>query len=134
MLSSVQLDTIIQQGPCDEEDSEAHIDAAVTDEILVTIPWRASRVYKCVQDITGQLGGNGSGGAIYGEVTMYSMQRIINFLVKNCRFGAISRFIDIGSGRGKPNFHVAQDPGVRLSIGIELEEIRWQVKESILWF
>lgn len=40
---------------------------------------------------------------------------------------AQSRFIDVGSGLGKPNFHVAQSPGVRLSVGIELEHIRWQL-------
>lgn len=37
------------------------------------------------------------------------------------------RFIDIGAGLGKPNLHVAQDPCCRLSLGIELETIRWQV-------
>jgi hypothetical protein len=31
--------------------------------------------------------------------------------------------------KGKPNFHAAQDPRVRLSIGVELEEIRWQVRD-----
>lgn len=40
---------------------------------------------------------------------------------------AQSRFIDVGSGLGKPNFHVAQAPGVRISVGIELERIRWQL-------
>lgn len=30
-------------------------------------------------------------------------------------------------GLGKPNFHAAQDPQVRLSIGIELEDIRFQL-------
>lgn len=33
----------------------------------------------------------------------------------------------MGAGLGKPNIHVAADVGVRLSIGVELEEIRWQV-------
>lgn len=36
-------------------------------------------------------------------------------------------FIDVGSGLGKPNYHAASDPHVRISIGIELEHIRWQV-------
>jgi hypothetical protein len=43
-----------------------------------------------------------------------------------------SRFIDVGSGLGKPNFHAVQDPGVRVSLGIELEDIRWQVIISLL--
>ena len=41
---------------------------------------------------------------------------------------AFLRFIDIGAGLGKPNFHVAQDPCCRLSLGVELEDIRWQVR------
>lgn len=44
-----------------------------------------------------------------------------------CEMTAQSRFIDVGSGLGKPNFHVAQSPGVRISVGIELERIRWQL-------
>lgn len=37
-----------------------------------------------------------------------------------------SRFIDIGSGLGKPSLHVAQDVKCRISIGIEEQELRWQ--------
>ena len=40
-------------------------------------------------------------------------------------FCAQSTFIDIGSGLGKPNLHVAVDPGVGLSYGIELIGERW---------
>ena len=115
-----------------------------------------------VRESTGALGGNGSTGAIYGELTMRSMQRIVNYMVEfcdltyksrlvsifeilicQCSYYLLSlsdfciilmnlhyasfRFIDIGAGLGKPNFHVAQDPCCRLSLGIELEDIRWQV-------
>jgi hypothetical protein len=85
-------------------------------------------VYRCVQKATGSLGGNGSGGPIYGELTVGSMQNVVNYLVRYCNFSWRSRFLDVGSGRGKPNFHVAQDPGVRLSIGIEVEPIRYSVR------
>lgn len=84
-------------------------------------------IYRLIRKSSGALGGNGYTGAIYGELTMHSMQRVIDFLVAECEFKSSSRFLDIGSGLGKPNFHVAQDPGVRLSIGVELEEIRWQL-------
>jgi hypothetical protein len=84
-------------------------------------------VYRFIQQATGSLGGNGSGGPIYGELTVGSMQSIINYLVACCNFDKRSRFIDIGAGLGKPNFHVGQDPGVRLSIGVEVEKIRWMV-------
>ena len=77
---------------------------------------------------TGALGGNGYVGAIYGELTMHSMQRVINFMVDKCELSRSSRFIDVGSGLGKPNFHASQDPCVRLSLGIELEDIRWKVQ------
>eukprot|EP01038_Epipyxis_sp_PR26KG_P004321 gene4321-6122_t len=84
-------------------------------------------VYKLVQKATGSLGGNGYNGAIYGELTVGSMQRIINYLVDFCGLSPKARFIDVGAGLGKPNFHAAQDPEVRLSIGVELEDIRWQL-------
>jgi hypothetical protein len=53
--------------------------------------------------------------------------QVIDYMVDKCGMSAQSRFIDVGSGLGKPNFHACQDPGVRISLGIELEEIRWQV-------
>lgn len=42
-------------------------------------------------------------------------------------FDENSSFIDVGAGLGKPNFHVAQDPGVEISYGLELEKVRWQL-------
>jgi hypothetical protein len=94
---------------------------------LIELKPETERVYKIVRKCSGALGGNGYAGAIYGELTMHSMQKVVNYLIKNCGLDSSSRFIDIGSGLGKPNFHVAQDPNVRLSIGIELEDIRWQL-------
>mmetsp|Transcript_11506 Transcript_11506/g.18785 ORF Transcript_11506/g.18785 Transcript_11506/m.18785 type:complete len:392 (+) Transcript_11506:75-1250(+) len=88
---------------------------------------RVKKIYKIVQKSTGALGGNGYNGAIYGELTLHSMQKVIDFMVDKCEMGVNSMFIDVGSGLGKPNFHACQDPGVRVSIGIELEEIRWQL-------
>jgi hypothetical protein len=58
---------------------------------------------------------------------MHSMQKVLEFMKDNCELGTNSRFIDIGCGLGKPNFHAAQYPGVRLSLGVELEELRWKV-------
>lgn len=98
---------------------------------LVISP-RTEKVYRLVRKSTGALGGNGYDGAIYGELTMHSMQKIINTMVEKCELTHQSRFIDIGAGLGKPNFHAAQDPAVRLSIGVELEEIRWKVKENTI--
>ena len=88
---------------------------------------RVEKAYGIVRSCTGILGGNGSTGAIYGELTMGSMQKVINIMVDKCEMNSSSRFIDVGSGLGKPNFHAAQDPQVRLSVGVELETIRWQL-------
>jgi hypothetical protein len=84
-------------------------------------------VYSVVNKSTGALGGNGSFGAIYGELSEGSMQRVVNVLRAEAELDASSRFIDVGSGLGKPSLHVSQDPGCQLSFGIELELVRWQL-------
>lgn len=102
-----------------------------TTKSKVVVEDRVAHAYKIIQKRTGSLGGNGYNGAIYGEITMISMQRIVDILIKHCGLSDASRFIDVGAGLGKPNFHVAQYPAVRLSIGVELEEIRWQVRVNM---
>ena len=74
---------------------------------------RLDAVYKLVRRRTGNLGGGGAGGAIYGEVTQKSFARVVNMLKAECEFNSSSTFIDIGAGLGKPNLHVALDPGVK---------------------
>ena len=88
---------------------------------------RVQTIYKSIRQVTGTLGGDGNGGPIYGELTEGNMQKIVDFLVAFCALNLNSRFLDIGAGQGKPNFHVAQNPGVRLSLGIEVEPVRWIV-------
>jgi len=56
---------------------------------------------------------------------MGSMQKMINLMKEHTGFDSTSRFIDVGSGVGKPNLHVSQDPGVEFSYGIEVEADRW---------
>ena len=46
-----------------------------------------------MRESTGALGGNGSTGAIYGELTMRSMQRIINYMVEFCDLTHKSRLV-----------------------------------------
>ena len=74
---------------------------------------------------TGTLGGGGAGGAIYGELTQTSFQRVVDYLKMNCDFDESSVFIDVGAGLGKPSAHVAVNPGVKLSLGVELIGGRW---------
>ena len=49
------------------------------------------QVYKLVRKTTGTLGGNGYDGAIYGELTMHSMHKIVNILMSKCEVGNFSR-------------------------------------------
>ena len=42
----------------------------------------------------------------------------------NCDLNELSRVLDVGNGRGKPSIHVAQNPGVQFSCGIEVEALR----------
>lgn len=81
--------------------------------------------HKLIRKTTGSIGGNGSFGAIYGELTVGSMQKMVNLMKAHTEFGPTSRFIDVGSGIGKPNLHVIHDPGVEFSYGIEMERSRW---------
>ena len=50
---------------------------------------------------------------------------------KKCNLNSSSRFLDIGAGVGKPNFHAAFAIDVRLSIGLEIMDIRYQVLLSL---
>lgn len=84
-------------------------------------------MYRTVAKCTGTIGGNGSGGAIYGELTMASMQKVTNLLVSKGELTKDSVFIDVGAGLGKPNLHVALDPAVKYSVGIEMEHVRWHL-------
>ena len=75
---------------------------------------------------------SGHGGAIYGELTVGSMQKMIELMKIHTNLGPDSRFIDVGSGLGKPNLHVTQDPAVEFSYGIEMEQVRWMLGMSNL--
>ena len=90
------------------------------------------KVYRIVGKLTGSIGGNGYSGPIYGELTMGSMQKMINLMTKYTGLSSSSRFIDVGSGIGKPNLHVAQHPGVEFSCGIEMEHVRWALSITCL--
>jgi len=89
-------------------------------------------VYRTIARFTGSIGGNGSGGAIYGELSIGSMQKVVNLLKVHTNLSSSSRFIDVGCGLGKPNIHVAQDPGVEFSYGLEMESVRWVLALSNL--
>jgi hypothetical protein len=93
----------------------------------ITCQKNVEEVYKTVNKLSGSLGGNASGGAIYGELNKGSMQRMVNLMKEHTGFCRESRFIDVGSGLGKPNLHCAQDPAVEFSYGIEMVRSRWML-------
>jgi hypothetical protein len=98
----------------------------------IDIPPNVQRVYTIVKTLTGSIGGNSHGGAIYGELTIGSMQKMTNLMIEYTGLSTDSRFIDVGCGLGKPNLHVAQYPGVDFSYGIEMEHTRWMLGMSNL--
>ena len=100
-------------------------------EIAEPMP-NVSQVYRIVNKLTGSLGGNGYSGPIYGELTMGSMQKMIDLMMEHTHLNKQSRFIDVGSGIGKPNLHVAQYPGVAFSCGVEMEHTRWSLGMTCL--
>ena len=99
---------------------------------LVQCAPNVDNVYKIVKKLTGNIGGNGYSGPIYGELTKHSMQKMVDLMVKRTDFSSSSRFIDVGSGIGKPNLHVAQYPGVEFSCGVEMEHNRWSLGMTCL--
>jgi len=57
---------------------------------------------------------------------------VVDLLIDECDFSKDSVFLDIGAGLGKPNFHAAISPGVKLSLGVELIGTRWWQSMSLL--
>ena len=102
----------------------------LTSEIVVSDGVKT--VYGVIRKLTGSIGGNASHGPIYGELTMGSMQKMVNLMKEHTSFDRSSRFLDVGSGIGKPNFHVAHDPGVELSYGLEIDSDRWLLSMNCL--
>jgi len=85
------------------------------------------KLYSVIKKRSGAVGGYGHHGPVYGEITMGSFQKVVDFLKEHCQLDETSQFLDIGAGLGKPNLHVALDPGVSMSFGIELENLRHQL-------
>ena len=84
----------------------------------IHIQQNVRNIYKIICNLTGSIGGDSAGGVIYRELTVGPMQKVVNLMKEHCEFSTESCFIDVGCGLGKPNVHVAQDPGVEFSYGI----------------
>lgn len=75
---------------------------------------------------TDAVSGSGAGGAMYGEITQGSMQKVVSFLQQYTDMDETAAFLDLGSGLGKPSSHVAMaSPGVNVSCGLELLDHCW---------
>merc|ERR1712194_78661 len=57
---------------------------------------------------------------------------MVDLMEEHTGFSSSTRFIDVGSGIGKPNLHVAQYPGVEFSCGVEMEHNRWSLGMTCL--
>ena len=90
-----------------------------------TVPSNVERMYKTIQKLPIYLAYSGVIGPIYGELTKSSMQNVVKCMIEHTRLSQDSRFLDVGSGIGKPNLHVAEYPGVSFSCGVECERARW---------
>lgn len=88
--------------------------------------------YRVVRQLTGDIGGNGQGAAMYGEMIQSSCQKALDILVKLTGLGPDSRIIDIGCGRGKPSLHAELYARVEFSFGIELDPCRVFLANIIL--
>jgi hypothetical protein len=53
------------------------VEDSLTPRVLFNVRPSVKKVYKLIQKSTGALGGNGYDGAIYGELTMQSMQKVL---------------------------------------------------------
>ena len=82
---------------------------------------------------TDKLASTGNGGAMMGELTSKSFQKILNYLKLSGNLNHNSCFIDIGSGFGKPNLHCMIDTNVKYSIGIELCEYPYKMSNVNLY-
>jgi hypothetical protein len=96
-------------------------------DVSARLPPDVERLYGMIQRHTGGLGGNGSGGPIYGELAKGSMQKVVDKMIELTGLSTDSCVIDIGCELGKPSIHFSQYPGVAFSYGIEVERIRWML-------
>lgn len=97
--------------------------------VQLLLPNNVTNAYSKIRKTIGGVGGDGSNGPIYGENTMDSVHGLFNEMKKLTNFGPESRFLDVGSGAGKPNIHAMCDPAVAFSAGIESEATRCMLSD-----
>lgn len=133
VLRPKRLDVELKNLEAHETDGEDSDGSGEGSETSTSTQQQLDKLYGLIQTKTGSLGGGGSGGEIYGELTQASFHKIITVLKQRCKLNRDSVFLDIGSGLGKPNFHVAIDPGVHMSLGIEIQGSRWWQSMTLLY-
>jgi hypothetical protein len=85
------------------------------------------KIYSTLNEISGSMRLNAEFRPIYGESQPGSFQAVVDKMKAYMDLNENSYFIDVGCGERKPNLHAAQDPGVAISICIEVVENRWAV-------
>ncbi|KAA0165805.1 hypothetical protein FNF31_01782 [Cafeteria roenbergensis] len=92
---------------------------------------RVRSAYADIKRVSGHVGGEAHGGAVYGEMGRANMQRLIELMVRVTDLNADSVFLDIGSGLGKPSIHAAAAVGC-FSLGVEYMATRFNLSVANL--
>lgn len=89
------------------------------------------RGYQAMSRIETQLGGGEGVEGIYGSLAPTSMQRIVDAM-KRYGLSRSSVFVDVGAGLGRPMIHAHLDPGVRKTVGFELDAVKCQKAHTFI--
>jgi hypothetical protein len=96
-------------------------------------PPYVKNLYKVLNPNSKQFGGTShSDENIYGELTVGTLHKLIELMKQHCGLKHDSAFLDIGSGLGKPNFHVAQLVDPIINVGVERSKPRFIVRSFFL--
>ncbi|KAK2076414.1 hypothetical protein QBZ16_000939 [Prototheca wickerhamii] len=79
-----------------------------------------------MQSIENNLGGGEGIEGLYGSITRTGTQKILASMVEHCGLGSESSLVDVGAGLGRPLLHALVYPGVKATLGVELDEIKVQ--------
>lgn len=70
------------------------------------------------------LGGGEGVEGLYGSIGRSGMAKVLASLTSRCDLGPSSCLVDIGAGLARPLLHAAIVPGVRQTVGIEVDSIK----------
>lgn len=90
------------------------------------------RQYAFIDKINLHTGANSANGPINGELTCEGFYKVAEKLVEKYELDANSVFLDLGSGQGKPTFHVFEQVKTKVCMGIEIDDHRHKMSVNNL--